>query len=271
MKRKSKAARKTAPKAKRSAASSLPELHLGAGEDGLRQAIGIMSDGAQPADIRAEALRVLQASSFGAPDFAAIRGDYIGALRTISADAEPVMRHHALEILALEGDAHAEKVLVAGLRDPKKALVSAGDALQYLSNNVHAGVQSLARSIFASSDDDGVRQQALRLMARDPESAKTIQKTLADKKESSTIRQMSAAALQALDPKAMQAFAKKAVMDDSEHKDVVATCLTAMHQFGDAEAIMANKPLQQRIASMRSKGSAQVKQRAKELAVKYGL
>jgi hypothetical protein len=149
--------------------------------------------------------------------------------------------------------------------------VPANDALHYLSYNVHGGVRSLARSIFETSQEDNVRQQALRLMSSDPDALDIIQRALTNKKEPLAVRQMSAAALHSLDPQALQAWAGKAVLDKSENSDIVATSLTALTQFGDSKTIAANTALRQRLTEMRTKGPAQVKQLARTLVVKHGI
>jgi len=255
-----------------SAKTALPKLNLAEGGDGLRQALEILRDSSQTVDKRLEALRVLQSASFGDEQFDAVRGDFVAALREVTEDKEVKLRQRALGLLARSQDSHAEKVLMAGLKQPEKAVVPAADALHYLSYNLHSGVQSLARSIFESSKDQGVRQQALRLMSNDPQALKTIQKTLADKKETVEIRQTSAEALHALDPTAFQKWASKAVLDKSEHADVVATSLTALQHFGDAKAIAGNSALRERLGEITAgKSAPKLKRLAKMISSKYGL
>ena len=254
------------------AKATLPNLKLAEGVDGLRQAIKVLRDSSETLERRAEALRILQSASFGDEEFDAVRGDYVAALRELTGDKEIQLRQRALGLLARSRDTYAEKVLMAGLQDPDKAVVPATDALHYLSYNLHSGVQSLARSIFNTSKDQGVRQQALRLMANDPQALKTIQNTLADKKESVEVRQTSAAALHALDPKALQNWASKAVLDKSENEEVVATSLTALNQFGDQKQITGNAALRKRLGEMSTgKSPAKFKSMAKTISTKYGL
>lgn len=269
-KSKSKRAAKADPARRRGAAApALPELKVARGAKGMRQAIAIMCDTAQPLAVRAEALRALQAASFGAPEFEGVRADYVAGLRRVAEDPEPELRRRALAVLSQERDPYAERVLVAGLKDPAKALVPAGDALHYLSYNVHAGVQSLARSIFETAGEDNVRQQALRLMSNDPDSAAIIERALADKNEPVAVRQMSAAALHSLNPQALQAWAGRAAADDAEDSNIVATSLTALNQFGDSESIAGNTALRRRLTEMRTEGSAEVKQLAQALVTKH--
>ncbi len=255
------------------AKATLPNLKLAAGTDGLHQAIDVLNDTSQTLEKRAEALRILQAASFGDEEFDAVRGDFVAALRALTEDKEIQLRQRALGLLARSRDTYAEKVLMTGLKQPEKAVVPAGDALHYLSYNLHSGVQALARSIFDKSKDQGVRQQALRLMANDPQALKTIQKTLANKKEAVEVRQTSAEALHALDPTALQKWASKAVLDKSENEEVVASSLTALQHFGDAKAISGNAALRARLDEMSTgkKSAPKLKRMAKMISSKYGL
>ncbi|MEO8369194.1 MAG: hypothetical protein ABI806_08345 [Candidatus Solibacter sp.] len=254
------------------AKATLPNLKLASGNDGLRQAIDILRDSSETLERRLEALRILQAATFADEQFDAVRSDFVAALRALTEDKEVQLRQRALGLLARSQDSYAEKVLMTGLKQPEKAVVPAVDALHYLSYNLHSGVQSMARSLFETSKDQGVRQQALRLMANDPQAIKTIQKTLANKKETVEIRQTSAEALHALDPTAYQKWASKAVLDASEDADVVATSLTALQHFGDAKAIAGNSALRARLGEMSAgKAAPKLKRMAKMIASKYGL
>jgi HEAT repeat protein len=262
--------RKSAPAAH--AKSRPPDLKLAEGVEGFHQAIKVLLDPSETLARRIQALGVLQSASFGDEDFEAVRGDYVAALRALTADKEIALRQRAFGLLARSGDSYAEKVLMTGLRDPDKAAVPASDALNYLSYNLHSGVQSLARSIFDTSKDQAARQQALRLMSNDPKALKKIQSTLADKKESVPVRQTSAEALHALDPKAYQKWASKAVLDKSENHEVVATSLTALQHFGNEKQIAGNTALRKRLGEMSAgKSPANVRRMAKAISAKYGL
>ncbi|MCX6604131.1 MAG: HEAT repeat domain-containing protein [Acidobacteria bacterium] len=215
-------------------------------------------------------MQTIQAASFSIPDFDDVRGDYVTALRSASADPDPDVRQTALGTLSQEDDSFAQKVLLDGLKDDTKALVPPTHALQMLAYSRHAGVYTAAREIFDKSGDSEIRGQALRVMSTDPESVKTIQKALGNKKESAELRRQCAAVLHALNPKALQTWASKAVLDETEHQDVVATGLTAMYNFGDEKAIRANRNLAERVSQLKSKGPAATKRQAKEFLNKYG-
>jgi hypothetical protein len=268
------ATRTKARRARRADASAtvkLPALALAAGAKGFRQALDILGDADETSVRRLEALRVLQAATFADQQFDAVRSDYTDTLRTLIHDEQPELRQRALGLLSRSRDDFAQSTLLEGLRHPEKAVVGPADALGYLSFNLHVGVQSVARELFKQSTDNGVREQALRVMASDPASRSIIRTALADKKEPISIRQMSAAALHALDPQALQDWAGEAVLDKNEPDDIVATGLTAINQFGNATRITGNAALRKRIGEMRTKGSGRMKRLAKSIAAKHQL
>lgn len=278
MKKHSRRTTATRTKARRARAAAtsagggkLPGLALDTGAKALRQALDILGDTDETPSRRMEALRVLQAATFADKQFDAVRADYTATLRKLVHDPHADLRQRALGLLARNRDDFAQTTLLEGLRHPDKAVVAAGDALAYLSYNQHAGVQSIARQLFKESKDHVVREQALRVMASDPASRAAIRTALADKNEPVSIRQMSAAALNALDPQALQDWAGKAVLDKNESEDIVATGLTAMNQFGDTERMSGNAALRKRIGEMRTKGSGRMKRLAKSMTSKHKL
>src|SRR5258708_29664483 len=140
-KTKIKAAASTAPKSTKAAPATakLPDLKLAEGVDGLRQAIKVLLDASETLQRRIQALRILQSATFGDEEFDAVRGEYVAALRELTGDKEIELRQRALGLLARSRDTYAEKVLMAGLKEPDKAVVPASDALHYLSYNLHSG------------------------------------------------------------------------------------------------------------------------------------
>ena len=237
----------------------------------LKKGIDLIGDSKQSVEMRCQAMQAVQAASFSLPEFESMRSDYVAVLRIAAKDPDHELRQRSLGILARENDSFAQRVLLEGLQDEKKALLPPEKALQLLSYNAHSGASSIARKLFGSSTNDSVKQEALRLMSGDPDSAKVIAQTLADKSESPDIRRLSAAALHVLNPQSLQNWANKAVLDKSENHDIVATCLTAMHEFGDAKNYADNKPLLKRLGELKSKSPIKVKQLAKQFTAKYGL
>jgi mannose-6-phosphate isomerase class I len=245
------------------------EVPLAASE--LQPPLDTLRDRSQHVEARLEALQSIQAASFAIPDFDSIRPDYIAALRQAAEDQDPELRQRALGILARDHDGFAQEALLEGLRDPARALVEPDKALQLLSYDTHAGVYPLAREIMQTSDDESTRREALRVLASDPTSAPLLENVLADKSESSDIRRMSASALHALNPDRLQRWANKAVLDIAEDAEMVATGLTALTQFGDAEAISGNKQLRKRVDQLQERAPAKIKKLARRFVQKYDL
>jgi hypothetical protein len=272
-KKRAKSTKKQSAKARAAALEAAPSqrlLKVPREISGLRAAIDLLRDANRPVEARREALQALQAATFAALDFDQVRPDYVAALRQVAADQDLELRQRALGILARESDGFAQKALLDGLRNPKKALVPPDKALQLLSYDAHAGAYPVAREILQTSPDESVRREALRLLAGDPQSAPVIEGILANKSESLELRRMSATALHALNPEKLQSWASEAVLDKSEHKDMLATGLTALSQFGDAEALAEDKKLHKRVGELQTQAPAKVKQLAKQFVQKYG-
>jgi hypothetical protein len=263
--------RKSAPRSSRREVLAVP----GSATE-LRPALDVLADVSQPVDARLDALQSIQTASFALPDFDAVRPDYVAALRQAAEDQDSELRQRALGILAREHDGFAQEALLEGLRDPAKALVEPDKALQLLSYDPHAAVYPIARDVIKRDapktvKDRSTRREALRVLAGDPTSTPILEGVLTDKREPSEIRRMSAAALHALNPDRLQRWAHQAVLDTGEDDEVVATGLTALMQFGDADEIAANKPLRRRMDALQKKGPAKLRQLARRFAKKFGL
>jgi hypothetical protein len=237
----------------------------------LRAAIAKLTEIDRPVADRLSVLQAVQAATFGLLEFDAARPEYLAALRQVAMDTDEDLRKRALGILSRENDKFAQKLLLDGLQDPAKAVVAPEKALQLLSYNAHAGAYPIARKLVKNPPSVAAKREAIRLLASDPQSAKLIEDTLADKKESVEIRRLSANALHSLQPERLQRWAAKAAADNTEDEDMVATSLSALHEFGDTAAITSDKTLRTRVAKLRKGGTSKVKQLAGKLTKKYGL
>jgi hypothetical protein len=236
----------------------------------LQAVLQILLDPNEPSELRLAALQTLQAASFSVIAFEPCRGDYIAALRKLVDDPDPELRQRVLGTLAREKDGLVQKKLLEGLKNPGKALVSPEKALQLLGYDAHADAYSAARKIVDQPPSTDAKREALRLLASDTSSAPMFEKILRDKGEATEIRQVSAAALQAIRPDKLQEYARAIVLDDSEDEDLQATSLTAITQFGDQETVANDEPLLARAGELKKKAPAKVKQGASQLLKKYG-
>jgi hypothetical protein len=251
--------------------ASLDEVSLASSSDdeNLPKVLHILGDENEPAEVRLAALQALQAASFRVVTFAPVRGEYMATLRKVATDDNVELRESALGILARRKDGFAQKKLLEGLQDPEKALLAPERALQLLSYDAHADAYEAARKIIDDPPSEDSKREALRLLAADAKSAPMFEKLLLDKSEAREIRQLSASALHAINPEKLQKHARALLFDTSEYDDIQATSLTAITNFGNAEAVANDEPLLNRVNSLRAEASTKVKQGARRFLSKY--
>jgi hypothetical protein len=238
-------------------------------DENLQKILGILRDVDEPSEVRMAALQSLQAASFSVVAFESCLGEYRAALRKVALDTNPELRQRALGLLAQQKDGFAQKKLLEGLQNPEKALVPPEKALQLLSYDVHAAAYKAARSILDNPPNPTARREALRLLATDATAAPMFEKILLDKDELRENRQISASALNGLDPQKMQTLARNIVLDSADYDDIKATSLTALAQFGDTSALAADQTLRQSVARMTTQGSSNLQQSATQFLSKY--
>jgi hypothetical protein len=237
----------------------------------LQSMLNILRNQDEPLEVRLAALQSLQAASFSVVAFESCRSDYIAALRKVATDPNLELRQRVLGILAREKDGFAQRKLLEGLQNPSKALVPPEKALQLLSYDIHGEAYPIARRIVNNPPNEDAKREALRLLAADAKSAPVFEKLLRDKNEKAEIRQVAAAALQALQPEKLQSNAREILLDESDYDDIKATSLTALTQFGDAETVSKDEALRKYVNKISEKGGAKVKRSARTFMSKYGL
>lgn len=235
-------------------------------DQNLQASLNVLRDREQPIKVRLAALQSLQAASFSVIEFEPHREDYLATLREICDDPDAELRQRVLGILAREKDGYAQQKLLEGLQDPAKALVPPEKALQLLSYDVHAEAYPVAREIVNQPPNPEAKREALRLLSADANSAPVFEKLMRDKDEDREIRQISAAALQAVKPKQFQEQAREVLLDNKEFDDIQATALTALTQFGDEKI---DEKLMKRVNELGKGKSAKVKKQAKAFLNRY--
>jgi hypothetical protein len=173
------------------------------------------------------AIDELAAFDFLGPRFDAYRPDFLAALRDVATDASATVRESALGLLAMRKDAWAQQELIAGLRAPQRALVPEAAALQLLSYDDHTESVPLARQVYERATGP-TREEALLLLANDPQSEGLLTRLLVDKDEESGIRQISAVGLRNLNRTAFDEEARRIVADDTDYPEIRATGLAAL-------------------------------------------
>ena len=99
-------------------------------------------------------------------------------------------------------------------------------------------------------------------------SAPIFERVLRDKDEVSENRQISAAALQAIAPGKMRQHAREILLDPGDYKEIQATSLTALTQFGD-EGIADDEALIKHVDNLSEKAPAILKKSARRFLGKY--
>jgi hypothetical protein len=257
----------TAERAKAFAEAPLATI---ASDKSLQESLNVLRDRSQPIKVRLAALQSLQAATFSVIEFEPYREDYLAALRELVDDPDAELRQRVLGILSREKDGYVQKRLLEGLQDTSKALVPPEKALQLLSYDVHAEAYPVAREILNAPPNPEAKREALRLLSADANSAPVFEKLMRDKDEDRDVRQISAAALQAVKPKRFQEQAREMLLDDKEYDDIQATALTALEQFGDEKAVAKDQKLMDRVEELGNAKSTKVKKTAKRFMTRYG-
>jgi HEAT repeat protein len=239
-------------------------------DDTLQASLNVLRDRQQPIKVRLAALQSLQAATFAVLEFEPHREEYLATLRELVDDPDDELRQRVLGILAREKDGYVQQRLLEGLKDPSKALVPPEKALQLLSYDVHAEAYPVAREILNAPPNPDAKREALRLLSADAKSAPVFEKMMRDKDEDRDIRQISAAALQSVQPKRFQEQAREMLLDKNEYDDIQATALTALEQFGDEKAVAKDQQLLDRVDELGGAKSGKVKKSAKRFMTRYG-
>jgi hypothetical protein len=249
-----------AARAKEIAAAPLDEDRL---PDQVAELLATLRNREEPLTVRLAALRALAALDFLGPRFAPFRADYKQALRDVATDPAQELRENALELLAIDKDPYAQELLVEGLERPKDALLPEAKALQLLGYDDHAEIAPLIRRVYKRATG-AAREEALRLLATDPQSERLFSRLLKDKSEKRSIRRISASGLQSLNPEAFERTARKIVVDDDDDNDIRATSLAALAHGREAR----EKPVDPKLVETVQELSGKTRSRAMRSASK---
>jgi hypothetical protein len=181
----------------------------------------------EPLRVRMAALQALGALDFLPTRIEPFRADYKQALRDVATDPQAELRESALELLAIDKDPYAQELLATGLKQPKEALVPEAKAIQFLGYDDHGEYVPLVREVYKRAKGPA-REEALRVLATDPQSEPLFARLLKDKSETKSVRRLSASGLQSLNPEAFEKTARKIVADEDEDNEVRAASLAAL-------------------------------------------
>jgi len=226
----------------------------------------LLKDKAEPRQVRLAALQVLQMLAFTSPLFMSKRPEFLAALRSIVDDSDAQIRQAAIEVLALEKDEYVQRRLNEGLDNPSKALVNPEKAIQLLGQDVHAELYPRLRGIIQNPPNPAAREEAVRLLAGDPDSKDLLIELLRNKDEALNIRTLSAVALQSLNSSEFTAQAKQIVIDETEDESLRLTGLTGLTHFGDQPSLIPDREFLEGLERLRKESTSD---QLKEAADKY--
>jgi uncharacterized protein (UPF0147 family) len=229
---------------------------MGERDESIDLLLELLQDNTQPREVRLAALHVLQMLAFTSPLFMSKRPEYLSALRSMVDDPDAGMRQEAIGILALEKDEYVQRRLNEGLDDPSKALVNPAKAIQLLGQDVHTELFPRLREIVQNPPSQAAREEAVRLLAGDPESKGLLVDLLRNKEEALKIRSLSAVSLQALDPSEFNEQAKQIVTDDSENYRLRLTGLNGLTHIANQPSLMGDIQFEQRLEQLRKKSTS---------------
>jgi FOG: HEAT repeat len=229
---------------------------IGNRDETINLLLELLKDKTEPREVRIAALQVLLMLAFISPLFMSKRPEFLAALRSVVEDPDTTVRQAAIEILALEKDEYVQRRLNEGLDDPSKALVSPEKAVQMLGQDVHAELYPRLREMIQNPPSPAAREEAVRLLAGDPNSKELLVNLVRDKDEDLKVRTLSAAALQSLDPVEFTDQAKQIVLDDTEDEDLRLTGLTGLTHFGDQPSLIPDLEFMKGLERLRNESTS---------------
>jgi HEAT repeat protein len=201
-------------------------------EQAWKEAIRQLSDPTVSAELRKNAIQVLQAGTFLGEKFDPYRPEYIAALRTAAVDPDLDLRHAALDVLVNLGDEFARQKLTDGLQGKGEALLPPAAALGLLARDDHGSASIVARDLLSKSADIPTRTQAARVLGADPGAGGLLESIMKDKEESREVRRAGAVSLRSLDPQRFQDNAVEILNDDTDFEDIKSTVGGALERSG---------------------------------------
>jgi hypothetical protein len=207
----------------------------------VAELIEVMEREATPAALRVAVLEALQQLKFDAERFAPHRPRFMAALRSMVDSQDESLRRRALAVLAREKDGFAQARLIEGLEEPEKALIPADKAIQLLGYDVHADSLALLQRIIARPPSQAARNEALRVLATQPDATETLVGIMRDRGEPNEDRRISAVGLMSLAPERFTQEARRVALDESEDDQLRATVIVGLAQIGDDATSEANR------------------------------
>jgi len=197
-------------------------------ESAMRVLLGVLADDAVPAQQKATAINRLGAAAFQTERFAPFHAEFVERLRDLAVGDDKELRLLALDRLTLEDDEVGKGLLRESLEGSRAPLVPPATATRLLARDEHGDAVPLFREL-ARSAPAHVREEAVRALAFDPESADLLASISSDRSEPNKVRELAGLSLKAVAPERFAQVARDVVLDDDEddrHRTATLSTLT---------------------------------------------
>jgi hypothetical protein len=122
-------------------------------------------------------------------------------------------------------------LLLKGLDNPAEAVVPIAKAVQLLGHDDHGVAFPVARRIASGNFADDAKEEALRVLASDPNSSQLFADILSDRSKPAQLRAASAAGLRAVNPQQFAQLAHRIITDAHDNDEVKASALGALNHL----------------------------------------
>ena len=207
-------------------------------ESAMPVLLDVLADETAPTEQRATAIDRLGAAAFQPERFAPFHAEYIERLRDLAVGDDKQLRLRALDRLTLEDDEVGKRLLRESLEGTRPALVPLATATRLLARDEHGDAVPLFREL-AQSAPARVREEAVRALSSDPESADLLASICADRSEPNRVRELAGLSLKTLAPERFAAIARDLVLDDDEDDRFRTATMSALTVTPEAAAAAA--------------------------------
>lgn len=217
-------------------------LDIGDSEEFFDQAIAILSDNSQPAQVRSGILTLFRQASFSSVKYREKRPELFESLRTVFDDQQSSesFRLEVAEFLAVNKDDGIQAILNRGLDDPAQAIMEPENAIRLLGLDIHSVDFKKLRSMLPTADT-GTRLAIIRVLSADPESVDALEQIATNASEDESVRSGCIVALSSLDPTRYTQVVEAIVLDEKEPDDLRAIGLGGYRR---AEQLAENSGLE---------------------------
>jgi len=224
-------------------------------ESAMRVLLDLLADEAAPAEQKVIAIDRLGAAAFHPDRFGPFHAEFIERLRDLAVDRDDELRLLALDRLTLEDDEVGKRILRESIEGSRAPLVPSETATRLLARDEHGDAVPLFR-VLAQNGPVRVREEAVRALASDPESADLLASICADRAEPNRIRELAGLSLKAVAPERFAEVARDVILDDEEDDRLRTATLSALAVTPEATAAAGADAFDDDLARLKERSSS---------------